>query len=63
MVFDDNPFQGGQEAPQIAISWAGWQATSGTPADTVEAISVDNLEKAGRALSLALMILGRETQY
>jgi peptide/nickel transport system permease protein len=63
MVFDNNPLRGGQEAPQIVISWAGWQATSGTPADTVDAISVDNLEKAGRALSLALMILGRETQY
>jgi hypothetical protein len=29
----------------------------------MENISADNLEEAGRALALSLMILGRETQY
>jgi hypothetical protein len=63
MVFDNYPFRGGQEAPQIAVNWDGWQTTSGTPADTLDKISGDKLEKAGRAVSLALMILGRETEY
>ena len=36
---------------------------SGTPDDTLASISPQNLEDAGRALSLALMILGRETDY
>jgi len=54
---------GGQEAPHIALSWDGWEATSRRPADTLESMSDDKLEQAGRALTLALMILGRETQY
>jgi hypothetical protein len=33
------------------------------PTDSLEAISKDKLERAGRAVALALMILGRETQY
>ncbi len=64
IVFEDRSLQeGAQEAPSIGLNWDGWEATARTSSDTIEAISVDNLEEAGRALSLALMILGRETQY
>lgn len=63
LVFNDSRFQRGQEAPQIGLSWAGWQASSGQPGDTVDTISAEKLEKAGRTLSLALMIMGRETEY
>lgn len=64
IVFEDkSPYAGGQEAPRVGLRWEGWEATSRQPADTLESVSADNLEQAGRALSLALMILGRETQY
>jgi peptide/nickel transport system permease protein len=55
--------EGGQEAPMVALSWEGWEMTSRLPGDTLESISADNLEQAGRALSLGLMILGREINY
>ena len=64
IVFDDRSlWDGSQEAPSIGLSWDGWESTACTSSDIIEAISVDNLEESGRALSLALMILGRETQY
>ncbi len=63
MVFENTARGQGQEAPQIGLSWAGWEASSGTPQDTPQSVSADRLEKAGRTLSLALMILGRETEY
>jgi hypothetical protein len=64
IVFEDKSFtEGGQEAPNIRLSWDGWETTSRLPTDTLETISVDKLEQAGRALSLALMTLGREVQY
>ena len=64
IVFEERDFrEGGQEAPHIGLGWQGWEETSRQSADTLEAISEDKLERAGRALSLALMILGRETQY
>jgi ABC-type dipeptide/oligopeptide/nickel transport system permease component len=64
IVFEDKSFtEGGQEAPNIRLSWDGWEATSRLPTDTLETVSADKLERAGRALSLALMILGREVQY
>ena len=53
----------GQEAPQIGLSWQGWEADRGTPQDIPDRISASKLEQAGRMLSLALMILGRETEY
>jgi ABC-type dipeptide/oligopeptide/nickel transport system permease component len=63
-LFDNNPWRGGgQDAPEIQLSWQGSTSTSGTPTDVVEAISADRLEQAGKAVSLALMILGRETEY
>ena len=54
---------GGQEAPQVGLQWSGWETTARTARDTEDVISADNLQEAGRALSLALMIMGRETQY
>ncbi len=63
VVFDNTALGRGQDAPQIRLNWEGWEATSGTPEDTPDTISEDTLEKAGRSLSLALMIMGRETQY
>ena len=64
IVFEDRSIQeGAQEAPSIILNWDGWEATARTSSDIIKAISVDNLEEAGRAISLALMILGRETQY
>ena len=60
---DDSLWEGSQEAPQISVRWAGWEDSARTSFDTIEYISKDNLEQAGKAISLALMILGRETQY
>ncbi|MFQ5578035.1 MAG: M28 family peptidase, partial [Anaerolineae bacterium] len=47
-----NSWQSGQEAPKISLGWEG-----------EEAASAAQLQKAGRALSLALMVLGREMEY
>jgi len=64
IVFEDKgPQVGGQEAPNVGLGWQGWEATSRLPADTAAAASANKLERAGRALALALMTLGRETQY
>jgi ABC-type dipeptide/oligopeptide/nickel transport system permease subunit len=64
IVFEDKSRQErGQEAPEITLAWEKWDTTSRTPADRPEAISSDRLEQAGEALTLALMILGRELQY
>lgn len=50
-------------APVVGLSWQGWESTSRTPEDRPETISAEILEKAGRALSLALMTLGDEEGY
>ncbi len=64
IIFEERDFrEGGQEAPHIGLSWEGWEETSRQATDTLDAISDDKLERAGRALALALLILGRETQY
>lgn len=64
IVFEEKSrWEGGQEAPEIVLTWEGWEATSRQAADTVEALSQDKLERAGRALTLALMVLGREVKY
>jgi hypothetical protein len=55
--------EGGQEAPEVVLAWEGWQDTSRLPTDTPETLSPEKLERAGRALTLALMIVGRETRY
>lgn len=60
---EGSAFDSGQEAPQIRVSWNGWDATARTVEDTVEGISAEKLDKSGRAITLALMLLGRETDY
>ena len=47
----------------MGIRWEGWEETSLQPQDTVQSLSQEKLEKAGRVLTLALMTLGRELQY
>ena len=63
IVFEEDAAEIGQDVPHVGLSWEGWRSTSHTSADTPESVSEDKLERAGRALSLALMILGRERQY
>jgi hypothetical protein len=64
IVFEEKSrWERGQEAPEIALSWEGWEVTSRLPTDTPEALSAGKLEQAGRALTLALMVMGRELQY
>jgi len=63
IVFEEGSDAGSQEAPRVGLSWEGWEATSRLPTDTPESVSADRLERAGRVLSLALMILGRELHY
>lgn len=49
--------------PQVGISRKGWEKTTHLPNDTTTFITAQNIEEAGRAVSLGLMILGRETSY
>jgi hypothetical protein len=44
----------------MSISWDGFGAFSSLPSDTVEQVSADKLEAAGRAIALALMKMGRD---
>ena len=53
----------GNEAPRVKVYREGREATSRTVADQLENISVENLEEAGRVISLSLMIMGREIDY
>ncbi len=53
----------GNEAPRVKVYREGWEATSRTVADPLESISVENLEEAGRMITLSLMIMGREIEY
>lgn len=64
IVFEDKSrMERGQEAPEILLTWEDWQTTSRTARDTVESLSESQLERAGRALTMALMVLGREIDY
>ncbi len=64
IIFEDKGrWEGGQEAAEALVAWQGWQETSRLSTDTLEAISTSHLDQAGRALTLALMIMGRETDY
>ena len=53
----------GQEAPTVFIRREGWETSARTAADTISAISDENLSAAGRTLAMTLMILGREINY
>ena len=59
---DGTALNGGEEAPRIGLFWEGWDLTAGTPLDTYENVSAAHLDESGESLSLALMMLGRETQ-
>ena len=64
IVFEEKSrWEGGQEAPEIVLTWEGWESTSRLPSDDISGLSVDKLEASGRALTLALMTLGRELNY
>jgi ABC-type dipeptide/oligopeptide/nickel transport system permease component len=64
VVFDKgSQYDSGAEAPWIGVTWSGWEETAGTPADTLDRISAEKLERSGRCVTLGLMILGREREY
>ncbi len=64
VVFETgSAYDSGEEAPRIGVTWEGWEATSRMETDTIDTISAEKLEQSGRAVSLALMILGREINY
>jgi len=50
-----------QGPPQIVLSWEGWEDRAKTAQDTADTLSLQQLERAGRTLALALMTLARET--
>ena len=65
MIYDNGnrTQESGQEAPIVRLYWKGWQKYSRLPTDRLENVSEQNLEEAGRALAMTLMIMGRETVY
>jgi hypothetical protein len=56
-------WEGGQRAPEIQISWEGWEETARQPSDITASLSAGKLEQAGQSITLALMVLGRELRY
>jgi hypothetical protein len=65
VVYDERGAEGPRvrEAPAVRLSWQGWEENAQLPTDTLEAVSTAPMEKTGRALALALMVLGRERTY
>jgi len=51
---------GGRQALGVELSWDGSDRTAHTPADTVEAIDPEKLEKVGRTVLLAVTYMSRE---
>ena len=63
-IFEAEPQRGqAQSAPQVALHWEGWEETRRSRLDTVDLVEAETLEKAGKAITLALMTIGRETGY
>lgn len=60
---EGSPYDSAQDAPEISLTWQGWEEYARLPQDTLETISADNLQDGGRTLTLALMIMGRERDY
>jgi hypothetical protein len=61
VVFDEGgAFDSADEVPNVTLSVEGWQETSRRPTDTLQGISARTLEDMGEALTLALMVMGRE---
>ncbi len=64
IVYDDAAGAGqAHDAPQVGVHWQGWEETARTAADTLDTISAEKLERSGRAITLALMTMGRELRY
>lgn len=64
LIFSEgSPLDSGEEAPSVRIFREGWESTSRIVTDKLDIISVEKLEEAGRAISLGLMIIGREIDY
>jgi hypothetical protein len=64
VIFDEGSrSDSGEEGPRIGISWESWETSSRTSMDKLDAISIENLEDAGRVITYALMVIGREIQY
>ena len=65
VIYDSgNPsLESGQDAPIVRLYWEGWDGYSRLPTDRIENVSAQNLEEAGRALAMSLMIMGREREY
>jgi hypothetical protein len=60
-IFEENDaYESGESNPRVKLSWEGWADSTNLPTDELKTISAANLEKAGEAISLALMVLGRE---
>ena len=53
----------GQEAPTVHLTGEEWQRYALTPQDTPDRVQPAYLEKIGRAVSIALQVLGREVNY
>ncbi len=53
----------GQEAPTVRLTGGKWAEVVLTPEDTPDKIHPENLGKVGRAISIALQVLGREVNY
>ncbi len=60
---DDGGTVNANAAPLLNLSWQGWESRSRTPQDDLDSLSVEILEKSGRAFSLMLMMLGEEQNY
>jgi peptide/nickel transport system permease protein len=61
IVFDEGSWLDSADvAPNIVLSTVGWESTRHTPDDTAESVTAEQLEKAGKTLALALMVMGRE---
>jgi hypothetical protein len=64
IVYEDKSrWEGGQRAPEIQISWEGWEETARLPSDTASSLSAEKLERSGQSIALALMVMGRELRY
>jgi len=65
VIYDEGGAEGhqAQEAPSVRLSWQGWEEHARLPTDTLDNVYSERLEKAGRALALALMVMGRERTY
>jgi hypothetical protein len=65
VVYDERRAEGPRlrEAPAVRLSWQGWEQHARLSTDTLDQVSAEHVEKAGRTLALALMVLGRERTY